>query len=334
MWQPLLAYTGVFILLCGIHILMLRVYTGSWQLSAKTSVALNDALGFYLKINDYSSIPGIKQISYLDLITHYPGFIVSNTLKNTFDVLKTTVPTAFLFLAVIGIMSQGFSNEINKQRFFLMSSFSPLAVIIVFYYIGPEYTQPYLPIFFLWCAEGAYLIEFKLINLLFNDKYYYFNKVFTISTITLITACIYAFMLVSKQIPTGDLSTYKPADDGGRRDLKQQGLILKQYLPPGKIMVRIARIAYYADRDWVSTPNTDLQGIRNEAIKAGARYIVLDLREQFRPLINDMFSGITSKNNHIITTWGVETPAKGGFRPALLYLSPYRSALSVYEIVR
>lgn len=335
MWRPVLAYAGAIIFLCGIHILMLRVYTGSWQLSAKTSVALNDALGFYLKVNDYSYIPGIKQTSYFDLITNYPGFIVSNTLKNTIDVFRTTVPYTLWFLAIIGFISQGFSNEINKLRFFLLSTFSPLAVIVVFYYIGPEYTQPYLPVLFLLCAEGANLIELKSIEFLFNGRMSYIKKVFPASVITLLIACIYACMLLSKQIPaTRDLSTYKSTDDGGRLILKQQGLIMKQYLPPGKIMVRQARIAYYADRDWVVTPNTDLEGIRQEAIRAGVRYIVIDNREQFRPLANDILSRITLNNHEVLEAWGKETPAKGGFRPALLYISPSREPFGVYEIVR
>lgn len=335
--RPVLAYVLAFTFLCGMHILMLRVINGSWQLSAKTSFALNDALGSYLQINDLHYIPGFEQTGYIDIITRYPGFIWATGTKNLVEAWQSIVPTPLWVLALLGFVANGFSKPANMQRLFLVSTFSPLFVIIVFFYIGPEYTQPYLPVLFLWCAEGLRMTEQKLTMLLPASGVPISRKITAAAPLTILAAGIYGTMLLLGQLPAQkvDMSKYSFMDDGARRDHKRIGLLLKSHLPPGKIMTRSGRIAYYADRDWMSIPNTDMKGILQTAANSGVRFLVLDgtlrsarpkLAELFYPLISDQYP-----ERYFYVT-DPEDSAIGSF--ILIYRDPSSVGVVVREIVR
>ena len=95
-----------------------------------------------------------------------------------------------------------------------------------------------------------------------------------IPLVFLVASCVYSLVILLPQIPAKrDLSTYTWREDEGRRDHKRLGLILKSYLPPGKIMTRWARLAYYSNHEMVCIPNTDLPGIEKAATAGNARFL-------------------------------------------------------------
>jgi 4-amino-4-deoxy-L-arabinose transferase-like glycosyltransferase len=160
----LLAYIAVFALIVGANLLLVRNATGSWQLASKTSVALIDAISYIKKIPDMNYIPGVESTGYLQILRDYPSFLFLNSLKNIMALLKTLIPLPFWVLLIIGIASGGMNAGKNVVRLFLLSTFAPLGVIIVYYYVGPEYTQPYIPMILLFCAEGLRVAENFLVS--------------------------------------------------------------------------------------------------------------------------------------------------------------------------
>lgn len=332
--RPIIMYAGALVLLCGMHIVMLRLTTGSWLLSAKTSAALNDALGRYLKIDDLRFIPNVKQTGYMDILVNHPGFLWTNASMNLLELWKTMVPPPLWILALTGFVANGFKSAENVKRFFLLSSFAPLAVIVLFYYIGPEYTQPYLPVFFLWCAEGVQLAERKMSRYLPDTWTLLYEKGTDMVPLTMLAALIYSFSLFYMQIPSKpDLSKYSYQDDGARRDYKRIGLLLKEHLPPGKIMTRSSRIGYYAEREWTMIPNTDVDGVIKAAKQEGVRYLVIDgssvgSNPRLAPLCNPLFNDYYQ--NHYFFVADRQKKNYGTF--ALIYRDPSSLGIVVHEI--
>ncbi len=337
-WSPLAAYAGGFMLLFGLNMLLIHAATGEWQLSAKTDSALNDALSYYLKKPDLIHVPGYDPKGYLDILREYPDFVLKNSMDNLKKSWETVLPFWGWFLLIAGFFSGGFSSKKNMARFFLLSSMAPLAVIIVFYYISSGYTEAYLPILFLWAAAGfdrlyGFFSE-RLIpagSLVWQERLARFPA-------TVIAAAIYALLLFMPQIrePVSD-ENYQPASDNYRRDEKNIGLLLKDALPPGKIMTRWARIAFYAQREWISIPaGTPYEEIIELARKNSVRFFIADGTlygnrpmlgvELFEPLMyQGQPPGCFFHDNPAVRVKGL--------RPYMLFVNPRSMGVVVYEIV-
>jgi hypothetical protein len=337
----LLAYIVVFFLIVGANLLLVRNATGSWQLASKTSVALIDAISYIKNIPDMNYIPGIESTGYLQILRDYPSFLFLNSFKNIMALLKTLIPPPFWILLIIGIASGGMSAGKNLVRLFLLSSFAPLAVIVVYYYVGPEYTQPYIPVILLFCAEGLRVAENFFVSRIPSESVpRVFKQWLPKNPLMLSCALIFALVTLSGQIPASSATkkAYLPESDGGRRDQKNLGLIIKKNIPPGKIMTRWSRIAFYAEREWVNIPNTSYDGIMDAARKNGARFLIVDgglwaMRpelgaELFQPFVPGVFkNGIYFNNNR-------NALARPGLRPFMIYINePTSMGVAVYEII-
>jgi 4-amino-4-deoxy-L-arabinose transferase-like glycosyltransferase len=336
---PVLAvYAAVIAVIASANILLVHHSTGTWQLASKTSVALIDAIAYIRQIPDLNYIPGVQPTSYLEILLEFPSFILANTGKNIVQLLKTLMPFPFWGLLVIGFAVGGFSPQRNLIRAFLLAACTPLAVIVVYYYVGPEYTQPYIPVILLFCAEGLRVTEnFAVSRLRFTlppviEQWLPYNPV------TLAVALTFAAITVSPILLERSPATeYLPESDGGRRDQKHLGLVLKNNLPPGKIMTRWSRIAFYAEREWVNIPNADYKEIIYAARRAGARFLIVDgglydIRpglgdELFEPFVPGAFA------NGIYFNKNSNNFVKPGLRPFLIYLNdPTSMGVVVYEI--
>ncbi|GAM09067.1 hypothetical protein OR1_01341 [Geobacter sp. OR-1] len=336
----LFAYSAVFATIVSANLLLVHHSTGSWQLATKTSVALNDAISYVMKIPDLNYIPGVKPTSYLEILVEYPSFILKNTLYNLVELVKTLLPPPLWILLIIGVAAGGLSAERNLVRVFLLAACAPLAVIIVYYYVGPEYTQPYIPVILLFCAEGLRTAENFIVSRLHPESLPTVVKQWLPQNpLTLSAALVYALITFAGQIPDSSATKeYLPESDGGRRDQKHLGLVLKQNLPPGKIMTRWARIAFYSEREWVNIPNTDYNGIMTAAQEAGAKFLIVDgglweirpgLGEDlFEPFVPGAFANGTYFNND------KNSIVKPGLRPFMIYLNdPTSMGMVVYEII-
>jgi hypothetical protein len=334
--RPLCGYGAAFALLLGANVLLVHHVTGTWQLAAKTSTALNDALSAYLDVADLTFLPQFQSTGYLDVLQRYPGFIWWNSARNLAITWHELVPLPLWLLAILGLLWGGRGEGRPAGRLFLLATFSPFLVIIVFYYVGPEYSQPYLPVLFLWCGGGMGLVERtlgRLVSRCTGDRQGRFSGR---APATLAAALVFAATLVARQVPAKSTGEYRPDDDGGRRDQKNIGLLLKQHLPPGKLMTRSGRIAYYADRDWQTIPKAPLGEILRTAREGKVRFLVVDggqlsIRPELGPLLRPLARKVEEREFYLTPDWSVI--AGLGVRPFLFYADVTSRGVAVYEVL-
>jgi hypothetical protein len=266
----------------------------------------------------------------------YPEFVVKNAAVNLKELWDTVLPFWGWLLLVAGVYSGGFKAERNMIRLFLLSTFAPLAVLIVFYYIG-GYTDPYLPILFLWAAAG-----FDCLYALLRDKLHAIGKHVWADRlgrfpVTIAVAAVYATILFVPQIrePVTD-AEYLPESDDYRRAEKHIGLLLKESLPPGKIMTRWARIAFYAEREWMNIPNaTSCEEVIELARKSGVRFFIADgtLFSNRPELGMELFEPLTDETMPFGKFFHDKPDVRvKGMRPFMLYTDPRSIGVVVYEI--
>lgn len=335
LWQSLLAYGTVFALILCLNTVLVHHLTGAWQLSAKTSSALGDTLSYYLKIPDLNLVPGGNSVGYLGLIMKYPDLVLTNPIKNLKVIYETIVPFSLWLLAVIGLLAGGFDRRRMIGRLFLLCSFAPLVVIVVFYYINAGYVEPFLPVLFLWCAEGGRTIERFTTGFLTLPTRSRLERFTRFSPILISATCVYAFVLFPQIPEKRNVSAYTWSEDGGRYDHKRIGLLLKNNLPPGKLMTRWARLAYYSEHEQVDIPNTDLAGIEKAATEASARFLVIDGRlDGPRPQLDFLLTPLYDAPDQYFAITPTPANAKPGLYPYLVYAHPSSIGVIVYEIIR
>jgi hypothetical protein len=332
----LAAYLATFFLLFGLNILLVHKITGEWQLSAKTDSALNDALSYYLKLPDLNYLPGYEPKGYLEIIRDHPRFIWVNSLKNLKEMV-TILPLWLWGLIGIGFLAEGFKPEKNLSRLFLLTTLAPLGVLIVFYYVSTGYTEAYLPALFLWAALGLLTLERLAMGKVADGLGERWRTHAGRLPLAVVLSLLYALQLFSSQL-RADVSDadYQWESDDGRRAEKHIGLLLKESLPPGKIMTRWARIAFYAEREWANIPaGVDYDSIIRTARENGVRFLVADGvlysnrpalgREIFQPLMDPALPYgkffMTDPKERI-----------RGLKPFFLYTDPRSFGVVVYEI--
>lgn len=331
-WAMPAAYLAGFSALFIINLLLVHHVTGEWQLSAKTDSALNDALSYYLNKPDLIYVPGYEPKGYLDIIRDHPGFIWTNSLKNLRN-MAMLLPAWLWLLIATGFFVDGFSSRVNATRLFLLATLAPLAVLIVFYYVSPGYIEAYLPVMFLWGATGLCFLEGKLAEKLSGITGWQAR----VSGLPLATslAMLYALVVFSSQIRENvPDSAYVSTMDNCRRAEKFIGQALKENLPPGKIMTRWARIAFYADREWVNVPaGIDLDAVVRTARENGASYLVADcMLYGNRPTLGaEIFDPLAEMpyGKYFMTDPDLRIR---GLKPVFLYTDPRDFGVIVYEI--
>lgn len=333
----ILAGCGGFALLFTPYLFLLHQATGHWQLTGKTGMALADALSDYLGRPDMKREAGFQSLGFLDVIRMYPDFVKANFLKNLRETWHAMLPPAFWGLAVLGFMAGGWRMEKVWERLFLLATFAPLTVIVIFFFIGPEYLQPYLPALFLWTGQGLLQLEWLVIGRLSTGGPSPWKNLLARVPVALGAVAIIAGVLLVRQIPSDRNKPYHFSDDGARYDHKRIGLLLKEHLPPGvRIMSRSGRIGYYAERERVDMPQASLAEIIVTARTSGARYIVVDgtlpdLRPQLGVLFQPLFSG---EERVLYVEKGPGYRPLPGLRLYLLYKDPSSLGVAVYEVAQ
>ena len=331
------AYVGTFFVLFAINLVLVHHVTGEWQLSAKTNSALNDALSYYLKAPDLIYVVGYEPKGYLDIMREYPGFIWTNSAQNIKKAWETIIPVHLWILCAAGFFSGGYSSGRNIIRFFLASTAAPIAVLIVFYYISTGYIQAYLPVIFLWAASGFFIVETWLKRRIAGFLSPSHNLVFERFPVLIAVSAIYSTTVFAPQIRK-DISDseYKIEMDSGRRAEKFIGLILKDSLPPGKIMTRWARIAFYSEREWTGIPlGIDYNEIIKLAYDNGVRFFIADCKVYGnRPALgSDLFAPLSDEGIAYGKFFGTDPEARiNGLRPFMVYKDQRGIGVVVYEL--
>jgi len=332
----LLAGWGAFFVVFLPYAYFLHEVTGTWQLTGKSRVALADSLMEYLGRPDLKRDPAFQEIGYLDVVRQYPDFLRQNIAGNLMKFVREFVPPYLWLLGLLGFCTGGWNREKLKERAYLFATFAPLGIIIVFFFIGPEYIQPYLPVFFLWVAAGVLWMEKQVLSLAGGEHHLLLAWRKATGVFSLVTTVMFALYLLAGQVPADRDRLYHFSQDGGRYDHKRIGLLLNEYLPKSaRIMTRWGRVGFYADRGWVDMPQASLEEIVATARKSGARYIVVDgalvgLRPQLGVLYEPLFVEGAS---------GVYVEKGAGFRPVpglklyFLYRDTSSVGVAVYEVM-
>lgn len=330
------ACIGAFILMLVPFILLVHHVTGLWQLTGKGGATLADALSEYLGRPDLKNEPGFKGIGFLDVIRLYPGFLWPNFVSNFMKTMQIMLPWYLWAAVVVGFIGGGWTRERSTARIYLLASFAPLGIIMVFFFVGPEYVQPYLPVLFLWAGGGFCEIE-KMLLKSFASVGNGSKNILTTVPIAIIAVSLLTVFTFVAQVPSDRNKPYHYDDDGGRFDHRRMGELLKKHLPSGsKIMTRSGRISFYAELENVGMPQADLMEMIDTARKKGVRYLIIDgmlmgMRPQFGPLFTPLLSGLD-------TVLYVSTPRENTFTPIpgvrlhLLYKDPSSLGVAVYEL--
>lgn len=288
----LLLSWGSFWVVFSPYFFALHHYTGSWQLTGKSRIALADGLSYYLQRPDLKLDPHFAAVGYLDLFREYPGYLWHNLGTNSRDCLEQMLPPLLWGLAVLGVAVGGRRDAGPFRRCYLLATLAPLAVIILFFFIGPEYTQPYLPVLLLFAAQGMVWLERWLAGR-------FVARGLTGSAaeaVVLLVVLVYAGYLVAAQLPADRGQPYNYTQDGGRYEDKLVGLRLRTLIPPGEtIMTRSGRIGFYSGHPYVLPPQADVAEIIAFARERRVGYLVANLqllavRPQLEPLFAPLFA--------------------------------------------
>lgn len=330
------AYLAGFTAIFLANLFLVHNVTGEWQLSAKTDSALTDALSYYLNIPDLGYIAGYEPKGYLEIIRDHPQFIWHNSVKNA-RALAGTFPLWLWLLIATGFLSGGFSARANGIRLFLLTSIAPLAVLVVFYYVAFGYTEAYLPVFFLWGGAGLCVAESSLVKRIQvsagEGRPIFFDRL----PLAVTCSALYALVLFGSQL-RADIpdSAYHFDMDNGRRDEKRIGLLLKENLPPGKIMTRWARIAFYAEREWINIPaGVGLDSVVKTARDNAVSYLVADgMLYSNRPGLGmEIFTPLVDEDVPYGKLFMTDPALRiGGLKPFFLYRDPRSAGVVIYEI--
>jgi hypothetical protein len=290
----LLISLAVFCVVYSPYLVLLHDLTGKWQITGKSKVAIADALSLYLDQPDLKHDPKFQELGYLDLFRLYPDYIRTNYLKNLKSCWREMLPVYGWIFAAIGLFAAGVSRGRLWQRAYLLASFAPLVVIIVFFFIGPEYTQAYLPVLFLFIGQGLYQVGNWVLRGIGKPGLVARSACW----IPVALAFLYGSWCVVSQLPADRNLPYHHTKDGGRLDDKHIGLKLSKSLPAGAaIMTRSGRIGFYSGRRWMVPPQADYAEIVAYARKYKLDYLIAtDQILGMRPQLEFLFAPLLAPN--------------------------------------
>lgn len=318
------------------YLVLVHGVTGKWQLAGKTGNTVADALSDYLGRPDLKNEPGFQGIGILDVIRSYPDFLWPNFLGNLRKTWETMLPGYLWVMALAGFLTYGWDRERISRQLFLVASFAPLLVIMVFFFVGPEYLQPYLPVLFLWAGSSLVLLERTLAGLAGVEKRPGISRMISVVPVSVVLVVGVAFYALVAQIPANANEPYHFSQDGARYDHKRIGLLLKQVLPPhSRIMTRFGRISFYAEMEQVMVPQAGIPELIEAAIRNKARYIVIDgvlaqMRPQFEQLYLPLFMG-DEKVYYLERGPGIRPLPN--LRLLFIYKDPSSVGVIVYEVL-
>jgi hypothetical protein len=234
------------------------------------------------------------------------------------------LPVFLWALSLIGFASGGWDRNTVLKRVYLLATFVPLVFIGIFFFIGPEYTQPYLPVLFLWAGQGIIWLEqgaFRLTGLGDGKKARYAAMAGSLSVVAVV---IFSGYQLLQQVPADRNVPYSYTQDGGRYDDKQVGIRLRSIIPEGAaIMTRSGRVGFYSQRPYVLPPQADFAEILDYARKNKVNYLVANLQLlNVRPQLIPLYSPLIESRKNDPLPAGVELVYIGqepGGLPYLLY---------------
>ncbi len=320
----LLISWAAFWLVFSPYFFYLHKLNGVWQLTGKNRMAIADGLSMYLNRPDIRMDPKFVEIGYIDLFRHYPDYLRHNISVNFRRCWDEMLPVYFWVLSAIGFLSGGWDRDALLRRGYLVATFAPLVFICIFFFIGPEYTQPYLPVLFLWVGGGIPWLERGVVSLMARIMQKEKGYAALAGAVSIAAVVSYAGWQLLRQVPVDRNAPYSFEQDEGRYDDKRIGIRLRSLVPQGAvIMTRSGRIGFYSERPYVIPPQTDFSGILDNARQNRVSYLVATLQMlRMRPQLEPLYVPLIYPQKKLLLPPGLELAYIGrepGGLPYLLY---------------
>jgi hypothetical protein len=306
------------------YFILLHKLTGAWQLTGKSRMAIADGLSMYLNRPDIRMDPNFVEIGYRDLFRRYPDYLLHNISVNFGKCRREMLPLYLWALSFVGFISGGWDRDTILERGYLLATFVPLIFISVFFFIGPEYTQPYLPVLFLWAGQGIIWLEQGAIRMTGltegkKSRYAYLAGSVSVAAVVAFSGCLFL-----QQLPADRNEPYSYASDGGRFDDKRVGIRLRSIIPEGAvIMTRSGRVGFYSQRSYLLPPQAGFAEIVDYARKNRVSYLVANLQLlNVRPQLEPLYTPLIDPRKNVPPPPGFELVYMGqepGGLPYLIY---------------
>jgi len=237
---------------------------------------------------------------------------------------REMLPPYLWALSLIGFLAGGWDRDAALKRGYLFATFTPLVFIGVFFFIGPEYTQPYLPVLFLWSGHGIVWLEQGTFRLTGPGDGKRARYAALAGAVPVAAVILFSGYLLLQQLPADRNAPYSYTQDDGRYDDKQIGIKLRSIVPEGAaIMTRSGRIGFYSQRPYVMPPQAGFAEILDYARKNRVSYLVATLQLlNMRPQLEPLYMPFIDPQKKPLLPTGVELVYVGqepGGLPYLLY---------------
>jgi len=247
------------------YLIQLRIETGRWEISKKTSVSIG-------------SLSGEEETPSIDTIKRKKGMTLSSLVKNPLSVVGRIgvgiLDSFYKFqqgydpvLFVLAILGWIFLFK-NKKRYSLKGSFYLLAYLVFlfgfilpFFWVTRRYTSQMIPISLPWAGIG-FLGVVDRVKHRFPEK----KGVKAIPVILLVL--LLGGLLVQGRV-------IHPREH--RVIQKEAGLWMKKHLPrDARVMSAMPQEAFYAELPWDRMPKGAYEEILHSARSDGVRYFVIN----------------------------------------------------------
>ncbi len=266
-------FIASFLIVATPYVYALRLITGETKFTDKLFTQIRVATivtyGYDYEKFNYGNID-LPKLTWIKLaLKAYPGKIIE-FLKNTPE-LYNWLPL-ILFIFALFIM---FFKKKDRLKLIFFFPYLYVVFIIPFFFLTPNFYQPYAPILFIMSSYG--LVELKkLLEEKFSPK-----KGLIIFSIFFSLLC-YEHLLHSK-IKT---FFYPPPPETNIQSIVYQsyrdfGKLIKPIIKPGdRIMTRYNIVAYYAGGEYVVFPDVSWHEFLNNLDNQKVNYIIIGPEEQ------------------------------------------------------
>ncbi|NLG27375.1 MAG: hypothetical protein GX557_05660, partial [Chloroflexi bacterium] len=243
--------------------------------------------------------PESYDVSMLQLVLADLRSFALVLVTNAIDFVKTLIgwtmlPYPLLPLVVLGLFRRSWTRERTWKELYLIASFLPVMAFMMFF-IQERYIVAMLPVFILWMAAGLIEISDWLVGTWtalrspVEGPYLRMGAGWRTAVEIVPVALVVAGLLVLTPRVVREVTSVGSV----RMEHRWVGEKLHDEVTRDTVLMsRYPAIAFYADTQWVPTPNASWPEIMTYARHKGVRYLAIDERElRYRPQLAGLVTG-------------------------------------------
>jgi len=187
---------------------------------------------------------------------------------------RDVFPVYFLLLLGLAWFGSAWSREQTVKEIFLIGAVLPVSIFLAFH-IELRYFAPLLPVLFLWLAQGIRALGDWLQQTWasWNPARDPDTRLSLVSSMVVSVLILAYFLMLQPRVLSDGLANMNPSR-------REAGLwLMVNAAPDSLVMSRDPEVPFYAERDWVATPNEEYARFIDYVRKRGADYLIVDERE-------------------------------------------------------